>query len=385
MNSSLLTQLTEAFKNHFQTTALLAFAPGRINIIGEHTDYNEGFVFPAAINLGVALAIQTSGSAECRIIANDMKEALVFSLDEPLAPMETPGWQNYVIGILLELQKKGLKPQGFNAVFGGDIPIGSGLSSSAALENVFLVALNQLFDFNLDKMDTVLMAQQAEHNAVGVKCGIMDQYSSMFGEEGTALFLDCQSIASQKIPIALKDYELLLINSNVEHSLAENAYNERRASCERVAAHLGVASLRHVVLKDLKAIEQEIRPEDFEKALYVLQENQRVLLSVEALKQNDLEQLGATLFQSHEGMRHQYQITCEELDFLVEEALRSNLVIGSRMMGGGFGGCTINLIKKGEALKFFEQVRKAYFNKFNMECTAIPVRIGPGARLIETI
>jgi galactokinase len=299
--------------------------------------------------------------------------------------METPGWQNYVIGILLELQKKGLKPQGFNAVFGGDIPIGSGLSSSAALENVFLVALNQLFDFNLDKMDMVLMAQQAEHNAVGVKCGIMDQYSSMFGEEGTALFLDCQSIASQKIPIALNDYELLLINSNVEHSLAENAYNERRASCERVAAHLGVASLRHVVLKDLKAIEQEIRPEDFEKALYVLQENQRVLLSVEALKQNDLEQLGATLFQSHEGMRHQYQITCEELDFLVEEALRSNLVIGSRMMGGGFGGCTINLIKKGEALKFFEQVRKAYFNKFNMECTAIPVRIGPGARLIETI
>jgi len=385
MNTILLKALKEAFSKHFQTAPFMAFAPGRINIIGEHTDYNEGFVFPAAINLGVGLAIQVSENQECRVVSNDMNEALVFSMNEPLSPLETGGWQNYVIGIILELQKKGFKPQGFNAVFGGDIPIGSGLSSSAALENVFLVALNELFGYNLDQMELVLMAQQAEHNAVGVKCGIMDQYSSMFGEEGTALFLDCQSIISQKIPIQLQEYELLLINSNVQHSLADNAYNDRRASCERIARHLGVASLRQVSLKMLKEVQPEVHPDDYNKALYVLQENQRVLNSVDALKQNDLMRLGALLFESHQGMKHQYQITCEELDFLVNEAQKSPLVIGSRMMGGGFGGCTINLVKKGETHNFFEQVKHLYHDKFSKECTSIPVRIGQGAKMINTL
>ena len=384
MNNSLINTIEEKFYTQFETKPQLAFAPGRINVIGEHTDYNEGFVFPAAINLGVGVAIQKCENFNCQIISLDMNESLRFDISKDLKPITSGSWKNYILGIIIELKKKSYQLQGFNMVFGGDIPIGSGLSSSAALENAFLIAINELQQLNLDKFEMIHIAQKAEHNAVGVKCGIMDQYSSMFGKKGQALFLDCNTITSEAVPLHLDNYEILLINSNVKHSLAENAYNERREACERVNKALNIPSLRYLTIETLEENKHKLNTDDYIKALYVINENRRVENSVAVLKQQNIKALGELLFESHQGMKNRYQITCPELDFLVDFAYQHPDVIGARMMGGGFGGCTINIVKKGKSKSFFNEVSKQFQNTFKTLCTAIPITIENGAQLIKT-
>ncbi len=381
MNTDLIQNIKGKFQNNFKDIPLMVFSPGRINLIGEHTDYNNGFVFPAAIDKGIVVAINKSTETGSKIIASDLDEVLDLSLEHPKA-IENGRWKNYVIGVVAEIQKKGKNINNFNMVFGGDIPRGAGLSSSAALENGIVFGLNELFNLGLTKKEMIFISQKAEHDYVGVKCGIMDQYASMFGQKDAALLLDCENLNAKAITINLKDYEILLINSNVKHSLAESAYNERRLVCEKVAAILNLKSLRAATEKDLLSLKGQITDSEYQKAIYVLQENQRVLDSFDALKENNIEQFGKLLYRSHSGMQQQYKISCDELDFLVDIAKNSDTVIGARMMGGGFGGCTINIMHKASISKFVTNIKKAYKANFGVECSIYNVTISEGTHLI---
>jgi len=382
MNSRLAENIKKRFINEYGTMPILVFSPGRINLIGEHTDYNEGFVFPAAINKGIYLAIGKNNSNNCTVHALDMKESVEFQVAHPES-FEPGSWKNYVIGVVAEIQKVGRTVQGFNAIFSGDIPNGSGLSSSAALENSIVFGLNTLFDLQLTKEEMILISQRAEHNYVGVKCGIMDQYASMFGQKDKALLLDCRSLASEPTNIDLKDYRLLLINSNVKHNLSDSAYNDRRKVCETVAKLLGIRALRDATEDDILGIRSNISEEDFQKVMYVVQENVRVIKASAALKNKDLSTLGKLLFETHKGLKDQYKVSCEELDFLVDRALENPGVIGSRMMGGGFGGCTINLVHKDSKEDYKKDTASEYEMKFGIKCSFYDVNLEDGTHLVN--
>jgi len=377
MNTELKNKITKEFAENFAEEPILIFSPGRINIIGEHTDYNDGFVFPAAVDKGIIAAISKSSKTESVAIASDLNEKFEFSL-EGVKPIIGGNWRNYILGVVGEIQKKGLQVGNFNLVFGGDIPEGSGMSSSAALENSVVFGLNELFKLGLTKEEMIFISQKAEHNYVGVNCGIMDQYASMFGIKDHALLLDCRTTVATPFLINFKDFELLLINTNVKHSLADSAYNNRRIVCENVASLLNVKALRDVAEEDLLTIKDQISEEDYQKALFVVQENNRAQAASQAMAANDIEKLGELLFGSHNGLQHQYKVSCDELDFLVDLAKDCDDVIGSRMMGGGFGGCTINIVKKGKAGAFVEKVAPLYKEKFNKECSPYSVNISEG-------
>jgi galactokinase len=381
MNTELKRKIFKEFTKIFIEEPILIFSPGRINIIGEHTDYNEGFVFPAAIDKGIYAAIQKSTSDLCSVFAYNKKETHQFSL-EKIQPLKNGGWRNYILGVVGEIQKKGLQVGNFNLVFGGDIPGGAGLSSSAALENSVVYGLNEVFSLGLTEKDMIFISQKAEHNYVGVKCGIMDQYASMLGQKNKALLLDCRKIEAIPIHLDFKEHELMLINTNVKHSLADSAYNNRRTVCENVALLLNVKALRDVTEKDLLTIKDKISEEDYQKALFVVQENNRALAASGAMAANDIEKLGELVFGSHDGLQHQYKVSCDELDFLVDLAKDCDDVIGSRMMGGGFGGCSINIVKKGKATAFVEKVAPLYKEKFNKECSPYSVNISQGTHKI---
>lgn len=383
MNTTLINHIKSSFWEIFKTEPILVFSPGRINIIGEHTDYNDGFVFPAAINKGIVTAIQKSTADFCTAVSADFNETFEFLLKNNIQSISNGGWRNYVLGVVAEIQKKGIKLEAFNVVFGGDIPVGSGLSSSAALENSIVFGLNELFGLGLSKKEMILISQQAEHNYVGVRCGIMDQYASMFGKENSALFLDCRTIEATEINIDLKEYQLVLINTNVKHRLSESAYNNRRSVCEKVASMLHISALRDASEESLPIIKTKISGEDFQKALYVIQENKRVEKAVETLKNNDIPALGKLLYESHNGLQNQYKVSCEELDFLVDRAKENPDVVGARMMGGGFGGCTINIIAKSATELFIKNISKAYQKKFNNQCAVYFVEISEGTHLIK--
>ena len=298
-NKELIETVSDRFKDRFESEPLIVFSPGRINLIGEHTDYNDGFVFPAAIDKGIALAIQKSEAHQSTVLAFDKDETHVFDLDT-IQPLKNGDWKNYVLGVVAELQVLGKNIGNFNAVFSGNIPGGAGMSSSAALENSFVYGLNDLFALGLSKQEMILVSQKAEHNYAGVKCGIMDQYASMFGIEDSALLLDCRTVTSQPYKIDFKDYELMLINSNVKHDLAETAYNDRREVCEKVSKLLGIKALRDASKADLDLIKNDLLEADYQKALYVIEENNRVQQFSEAIEKEDLETLGNLLFQSHD-------------------------------------------------------------------------------------
>ena len=265
---------------------------------------------------------------------------------EIIKPLKDGGWRNYMLGVVAQLQLLGKQVGNFNAVFAGNIPEGAGMSSSAALENSFVFGLNELFNLGLTKHEMILVSQKAEHNFAGVKCGIMDQYASMFGLKKSALLLDCRTIESQPYKIDFKDYKWMLINTNVKHDLSESEYNDRREVCERVSGLLHLNALRDASKEDIDRIKSDISEEDYQKALYVINENHRVKQFSEAIKNGDIKALGNLLYQSHEGLSTKYKVSCKELDFLVDRAKENPNVLGSRMMGGGFGGCTINLVKK---------------------------------------
>ena len=384
MNINLIKQIKSRFINNFKTNPVLIFSPGRINLIGEHTDYNDGFVFPAAIDKGIITAIQKSNSDFCSVIANDINQSHQFYLNK-IQPLENGSWKNYVVGVVAEIQKKGIELDNFNIVFGGDIPNGAGLSSSAALENSIVFGLNELFKLGLSKKDMIFISQKAEHNYVGVRCGIMDQYASMFGQNNSAILLDCQDLNATVVTINLDKYNILLINTNISHSLAESEYNNRRLVCEKIASLLNIKSLRYASENDLLSIKDKISEDDYQKSLYVIQENKRVLEAYEAIKNNNSELLGKLLYASHSGLQHQYKVSCPELDFLVEITKNNVAIIGSRMMGGGFGGCTINIIKKESLKAFKKETALAYTKKFNKNCSFYTVSLSEGTRIIQEI
>tara|TARA_R110000868_G_scaffold98706_2_gene271779 strand:+ start:69614 stop:70762 length:1149 start_codon:yes stop_codon:yes gene_type:complete len=382
MKKKLIKKVKQNFKKLFKTKPLMVFSPGRINLIGEHTDYNEGFVFPAAINKGIVLAIQKSDHAYSHIVAMDKEEDHKFSLTE-IEPIANGNWRNYILGVVSEIQERGIRLENFNLVFAGTIPGGAGMSSSAALENSIVYGLNEVFNLGLSQKEMILISQKAEHNFAGVKCGIMDQYASMFGVKKSALLLDCRTIEAQTFKIDFKSYKLLLINTNVKHELSESAYNDRRTVCENTSKKLHIPALRDASAKDLEGIKDSLSNEDYQKALYVIEENERVQLFATAIIDKDIKTLGELLYKSHEGLSTKYQVSCAELDFLVDKAKENSNILGARMMGGGFGGCTINLILKSEVKAFKKQIMKEFKSEFGKACSIYSVKLSDGTQTIK--
>ena len=381
MNELLIKQVKESFAKTFNKAPILVFSPGRINIIGEHVDYNGGFVFPAAVDKGIAAALQKSDTGKCTAVALDLNSTKTFELDK-LKPSKEGSWENYVFGVVAEIQNRNKIVGDFNIIFKGNIPSGAGMSSSAALENSVVFGLNELFNLGLTKKEMILISQKAEHNYVGVKCGIMDQYASMFGIKNNALLLDCKTIESQPYEIDFKEHQLLLINTNVKHSLSDSAYNDRRSACESISLLLGVETLREASEEDLETILDKVTPANYQKALFVIQEISRTQKAAKAIKDNNLKKLGALIYESHHGLQHQYKVSCDELDFLVDEAKKNKHVLGARMMGGGFGGCTINLVEKSEAKAFATATAKAYKSKFDKDSSVYFIELAEGTHLV---
>ena len=355
---------------------------GRINLIGEHTDYNGGFVFPGAIDKGMGAEMRRKGTGEVRAFALDLDEYCEFGLKEEDAPSQS--WARYMFGVCRETEKRGGKVGGVDTDFSGDVPLGAGMSSSAALESTFAFALNELFGNGIDKFELARIGQSTEHNYCGVNCGIMDQFASVFGKKGNLMRLDCRSMEFEYFPFdpAQYGYKLVLLNSCVKHVLVGSPYNDRRASCERVAKVLGQEFLRGATMDQLEAIKDQISEEDYMRARYVIGEEQRVLDVCDALKAGDYETVGARMYETHWGMSKDYEVSCEELDFLATVAKECG-VSGSRIMGGGFGGCTINLVKAELYDSFIATAKAKFAEKYGHEPIVIDVVISDGARRLE--
>ena len=367
---------------------MLVRAPGRINLIGEHTDYNEGWVMPAAIDKCLWFALGRSDDPDTfHLLAANAGEELIFRRQDDIAPSGA-SWQDYVKAILLELDKRGYPAKAIRAVFGGDIPVGAGLSSSAALCCGLIYGISLLHDFRIERPEIALIAQAAEHR-VGLNCGLMDQYAVLFGEHGKVLCLDCKTLDFQRFPLDLGVYSLALINSGIKHELAAGSgYNDRRLSCERVVSvvrqkHPQVRSLRDIGAPLLESFRSRLDPVDYRRAAYVPAENERVLQTVEALRRNDLREVGRILYRSHEGMRTEYEITIPELDLLVDLAKAEKGVAGARMVGGGFGGCTLNIIETAEKEGALGRITGIYRQKTGIRPEIIEVRIGDGVRAFQ--
>jgi galactokinase len=381
-------KVRKAFENEFGGTCRVFAAPGRINLIGEHTDYNEGFVLPASIDRRIYLAISPRIGSRVDLLAADLGEKASFDLSDEQA--EIPHWARYPFGVVKEFQKKGMHPGGFQAAFGGDIPTGAGLSSSAAIECAFAVALNTIFELNADKMTMARVGQSAEHNYAGVRCGIMDQFASLFGMKDQVMKLDCRSLEHSYYPLRLEGYELVLTDTRVKHSLASSAYNERRHQCETGVEVIrkqlpGIRSLRDVDAETLQSFRELMDKTVFRRCSYVIGENERVIKTCNALVNGDLELVGQLLYHSHQGLRDHYEVSCSELDLLVDTARKINGVQGSRMMGGGFGGCTISLVKSGEIMQFRQTTAKAFEKAFGRQPVFYEVNTGEGAGEITTV
>lgn len=358
-----------AFEKKFNKKPHLFKSPGRINLIGDHTDYNDGFVLPAAIDKGILMAISLNGTNYCHIQSLDFEDEAEIDLTLPLKPTEK-GWLNYIIGVIAQFQKEGLDIKGFDCVFGGNIPIGSGLSSSAALECVTVRALMDLNGYELPLIKQIKMAQKAEHEFAGVLCGIMDQFASVMGKANQAIRLDCRMLDFQYIPMELGDYTLILVDSKVKHNLGDSAYNKRQEECQTGLRIIqksfpSVKALRDVSLPMLMALRSDLDPVIFRRCHHVVSENQRVLDACKALENDNIHDLGQLMYLSHSSLSNDYQVSCEELDFLVEQAKLHPEILGARMMGGGFGGCTINLLHKDFVEEFTTQVSESFSKKFS--------------------
>lgn len=362
-------------------------SPGRVNLIGEHTDYNDGFVLPAAIDKRIYLKLRKNGSkTRCTIKSKGFENTFVADLRD--LKSGTEGWHNYVLGILNELQLLTEGLFGFDCEIETDVPVGSGVSSSAALECGLAQGLNALFNLQLDKWEVVKLCQRAEHNFVGTQCGIMDQFSSMMGKDGHSMLLDCQTLNFEYIPTLLEPYVILMLNTNVSHSLASSAYNIRR---EESASGLKIITDYFKVENSFRSISTEMVYECKEKlgnlryrrCTYVLEENRRVLKAAKSLKKNDITTLGELLYESHEGQRTKYEVSCPELDFLVDLSKSEPRIIGARMVGGGFGGCTVNIIHKNVVEEFLTVASKAYALKFGIELSHFLTVPSQGTTLIN--
>lgn len=379
--------LIEHFQSRFGTPpTLLVRAPGRINLIGEHTDYNNGFVLPAAINKAIYFAVSLRDDEQVELVAHDF--GTDYRTDLTCLTRSDLGWPNYLLGTLSELKKDGYDLRGVNVVFGGDIPAGSGLSSSAAVESGMLFALNELLQLGLNRPALARLAQRAENHFVGMNCGIMDMYASLMGRADHALLLDCQSLETRYFPLRLPDHVLVLCNSGVKHALVDSEYNTRRRQCEegvRVLQTLQpqVHSLRDVDEKEVEAVKGLVSPEVYDRCRFITEENRRVLNACKALENKDLTTFGQLMYQSHRGLQHLYDVSCRELDFLVDATLGNDAVLGARMMGGGFGGCTINLVRRDAVPAWLVEMTAAYRQAFNRELVSHVVELQAGVNVIE--
>ncbi|MBP3639692.1 MAG: galactokinase [Muribaculaceae bacterium] len=374
-------KIHSAFEKRFGTDGAFYASAGRINLIGEHTDYNGGFVFPGAIDKVIMAEIKPNGTDKVRLVSVDFDDAYCeFGLREEDAP--APSWARYVFGVCREVLKRGGKVKGFDAAFAGNVPNGAGLSSSAALESCFAFAINDMFNENrIDKFELAKIGQSTEHNYCGVNCGIMDQFASVFGKKGNLMRLDCRSLEHEYFPFNPEGYSLVLVDSRVKHELADSPYNKRRASCERVAAKLGLETLRDATMEALDAVKGEITAEDYFRAKFVIEEKDRVLAVCDALVAGDYETVGRKMYETHNGLSKDYEVSCEELDFLNGVA-RECGVTGSRIMGGGFGGCTINLVKDELRDEFVKTAVCKFAEKYGHEPKIYDVVISDGARAI---
>lgn len=385
MNTQLIKTTTAFFEKTFgNTPQKIVLSPGRINIIGEHIDYNDGYVLPAAIDKVICFAFEKTNSKNSKIIAIDLDESFEINVEEPLA-LHDAIWTNYFRGVLQQLKNNGLAIEGFNCVFSSNIPVGSGLSSSAALECGFLYGLNELFHLNIQPVDIALMGQSAEH-WVGINCGIMDQFASVMGKENQVIKIDCRTLEYEYHKADFSEYSLVLFDSNVKHSLFSSAYNQRRQECEEglaiLTAHFPeVTSLRDCTEAQILSSKDKMTEAVFKRSYFAIKEIKRVTLACEALDRGDILTLGQLLFDTHEGLSKEYEVSCAELDMIVDTLKKEPAVVGSRVMGGGFGGCTINLIKKGEEEAIRTKLAQLYQATFGIELKTYEVTISNGTSI----
>ncbi len=365
---------------------LVIDSPGRINIIGEHTDYNNGFVLPTAIDKKIRFNFKKNGTkTNCTVYSKNFDSSFSFNLEK--IKRSSRQWENYILGVIFEIQQLTNKLEGFDCFLDSDIPVGSGISSSAALECGLAYGLNELFNLGFSKLTLVEIGQRAEHNYVGTKCGIMDQFASVMSKVGHVILLDCKSLDFKYVPIEIEPYKIVLLNTNVSHNLASGEYNIRRSQCEEGVEFINkkypeVSSLRDVSIEMLKEFQKDLPKIIYNRCLYVVEEKVRVLNTVEALINNELSVMGENMYNTHNGLQHLYEVSCPELDFLVDFSKSYDEVIGARMMGGGFGGCTINIVHKDFVTKFTEEVSDKYFEKFNIKLTAFEAMPSGGTSIV---
>ena len=370
MNYTLLNSIVKQFDENFGGEKITVRAPGRINIIGEHTDYNEGFVLPAAVPSAIYFAIGRRNDNKVKLISTDFNQECEFSLDDTQKPDYQ--WASYILGVTQIIKSMGYKFGGYNCVFGGDIPVGSGMSSSAALECGTAFGISHLYDLNISSLDIAKIGQRSEHEYVGVKCGIMDQYASVFGKIGKCIKLDCRSLQHEYANADIKGCVFILTNTMVKHSLASSEYNKRRSEVEEGVEkvkrlHPEVNSLRDCTLDMLDEVKTSISETIYRRCRFVIEENSRVTRACELLNNGEIEEFGKLIYQSHNGLSQMYEVSCKELDFLVAQTESLDYVLGSRMMGGGFGGCTISLVKADKVDEYKKTIAKAYKNEFNID------------------
>lgn len=385
--NTLVDNLRKDFADLFQQAPVIVRSPGRVNIIGEHTDYNEGFVLPAAIDKAAYMAMSLREDDEIHLRALDLNESFFLKLAD-LKPVEAIRWPNYILGSAAQFVKRGVKVPGFNAILTSDVPIGAGLSSSAAVECATVFALNELLHTQLDRLTMVQMAQKAEHGFAGVMCGIMDQFASMMGKKDHVIKLDCRSLEFEYIPFRLEGIKVLLLNTNVKHSLATSEYNTRRRECETAVKWVNTSVPTVKSLRDVteNMLDQYVMPKDKlidRRSRYVVREVERLLAGCEDLKLGNLQALGRKMFATHDGLSKMYGVSCKELDWLVDRMRNNRSVIGARMMGGGFGGCTINLVKEEAIDELVASLKPAYEKQMNLPLTYYIASIENGTEIIQ--
>ncbi|WP_396156074.1 galactokinase [Flavobacterium macrobrachii] len=383
MKKKLIQHTTDFFEKSFQKKPEHIFlSPGRINIIGEHVDYNDGFVLPAAINKYICFAVSKNTTTECAIIAKDLNEVYKFDLNDNLQPFDKM-WVNYILGVLHQLKTNDKINQGINIVFSSTIPMGAGLSSSAALECGIGYIMNKLFDLGLSKEQIALIGQKSEHTFVGVNCGIMDQFASVFGKKNKVIKLDCTSLEYEYHKADFKKYSLLLLDSCVKHTHLTSGYNDRRNEVEQglaiIKTHFPeVKTFRDCTEIMVLGLKEQLGEILYKRCRFVVKEIKRVQDAVKALSNDDFVQLGKLMTETHHGLSKEYEVSCEELGFLVDAVANETTVLGARMMGGGFGGCSINLVEKGSEKELIQKIAEQYRSQFGIELKAYKVKISKG-------
>lgn len=380
----MINEIRKEFLEMYGTEPMIITAPGRVNLIGEHTDYNNGFVLPGAIDKKIIIAVARNAGHDINIYANQFKERFSFS---PHNIGKSDSWKSYVLGVTYYFQQQ-TKPLtfGLDVIIDGDVPVGGGMSSSAALCSGFGLALNELFDGGLSRMDLAFIGQKTEHNFVGAKVGIMDQFASLHGKAGHLIKLDCRDMSYEYIPFDFPQFKIVMVNTMVKHSLAGTEYNDRRHQCEEGVKVLqqfypNIQSLRDVTVEQLHSKKEALEPIVYQRCKYVAEEIDRVQRAAQLLKEGDLTSFGILMYETHEGLSKEYEVSCPELDFLVEQVKGLPYVVGARMMGGGFGGCTINIVESSQVQTFINGIQPKYQQAFGKLPEVYITTIEDGVRI----